>query len=537
VGHLGTNQALSLEVVEWLVRAGVRTICLCPGGRNAPLVEVLDALSRPETPPASRLEILDFFEERSAAFFALGRARRDRRPAAVITTSGTAAAELLPALIEAHYSGTPMVAVTADRPRTYRGTGAPQTIEQVNLFGPYVRASVDLDMPGALDAIGPLVPSVHLNVCFDEPLIEGPAIQAADAEMPVQPAAIAPRSPAALPTEWIEAVRLLQHPLVILGSLPQPEDQQAALDACCALGAPVLAEASSHLKARLASLAFVAGETAVRRAFERQVFDGVLRIGEVPSFRVWRDLEELWRVPVLSLSRTPFPGLTRGKHFAVPTDAAMPSLSDLAPGLFPEDLRHELLSLDRELAAATDELLIQFPRSEPALVRQVSEAIPGDAFVYLGNSLPIREWNQFARFEGRSHIIGENRGANGIDGQVSSFLGAAVEGRENWAVVGDLTALYDLPSLWALRHVAAPVRLVVVNNGGGRIFQRLYRSPRFQNVHQVRLRGWAEMWDVAYRCDLAAASGALPETVVFELTPDGEQTEAFWQALRARVPA
>ena len=120
-----------MAVVDRLRAAGVRTFCVCPGGRNAPLVEVLDAL------PRGAAEVLGFFDERSAGFFALGRARRDRRPVAIVTTSGTAAAELLPAMVEAHYSSAPIVAVTADRPRAYRRSGSPQAIEQVGLFGIY----------------------------------------------------------------------------------------------------------------------------------------------------------------------------------------------------------------------------------------------------------------------------------------------------------------------------------------------------------------------------------------------------------------
>ena len=540
MGRLGVNQALSLEVIQWLVRAGVRTICLCPGGRNAPLVDMLDEVSRTEPPAVGGLEVLDFFEERSASFFALGRAKRDRRPVAIVTTSGTASAELLPALVEAHYSATPLIAVTADRPRTYRGTGAPQTIEQVNLFGPYVRASVDIDIPGALDAIGPLEPTVHLNVCFDEPLIEGtsPGIpwDAASGGAHRKGHDSEERPSVELASEW-ERLRSFRAPLVMLGALPDEADQEVVFEFCRAMGSPVLAEASSHLKARLGPLALHGGEVAARRGFERKQFDSVVRLGDIPSFRLWRDIEIGWRVPVLSMSRTPFTGLTHGWHQEVPRGRALPALAPLVASPFPEPVRRELLQFDREVTAFTDRLLVEMPASEPALVRRLSESVGAHAFVYLGNSLPIREWNQFASVEERHHRIGENRGANGIDGQLSSFLGGACPERENWAVVGDLTALYDLPSLWALRHLAMPVRIVVINNGGGRIFQRLFRNPRFQNAHSVRLEGWAAMWDVAYRRGLPPREAALDDTTVFEVTPDARQSEAFWEAMRSRVPA
>ena len=139
-----TNQALAVSAIDRLLAAGVRTFCVCPGGRNAPLVEALEAML------AGTAEVLSFFDERSAGFFALGRARRDRSPVAVVTTSGTAAAELLPAMVEAYYSTVAVVAVTADRPRAFRGSGAPQAIDQVNLFGPYAESTIDAAHPDEL---------------------------------------------------------------------------------------------------------------------------------------------------------------------------------------------------------------------------------------------------------------------------------------------------------------------------------------------------------------------------------------------------
>src|SRR5437762_5982621 len=123
-----TNIAEARRVIEEACRRGATDFCVCAGSRDAPLLAVLGA---------SDLRIFSFVDERSAAFFALGRAKRDRRPVAVITTSGTAVAELLPAAIEAYYSATPLIFITADRPARYRGTGAPQAIEQVGIFGVY----------------------------------------------------------------------------------------------------------------------------------------------------------------------------------------------------------------------------------------------------------------------------------------------------------------------------------------------------------------------------------------------------------------
>jgi 2-succinyl-5-enolpyruvyl-6-hydroxy-3-cyclohexene-1-carboxylate synthase len=137
------------DIIERVRRAGVTDFCVCGGSRNAPLLAVLG-----DAP-----NVFPFVDERSAAFFALGRVKRDGKPVAVITTSGTAAAELLPATIEAFYSGAPLVLITADRPARFRGTGAPQAIEQIGLFGAYAETAVE-----KWSGRAPL----HINVEFEE---------------------------------------------------------------------------------------------------------------------------------------------------------------------------------------------------------------------------------------------------------------------------------------------------------------------------------------------------------------------------------
>jgi len=153
-----TNVERARELIEMVRGFGVVDFCVCSGSRNAPLIAVISQL---DAGVSAGGRAYSFVDERSAAFFALGRAKRDERPVAVITTSGTAVAELLPATIEAYYSGVPLVLITADRPARYRGTGAPQAIQQESIFGVYAsRATSDWNrrMP------------LHINVEFDEPL-------------------------------------------------------------------------------------------------------------------------------------------------------------------------------------------------------------------------------------------------------------------------------------------------------------------------------------------------------------------------------
>ena len=324
---------------------------------------------------------------------------------------------------------------------------------------------------------------------------------------------------------FLAAVR---SPLVILGGLRHPGDAEAADRFCRSLGAPVLAEASSGLRRDTFEPLLRSGDAAARRGFDRGVFDSAVRIGDVPSFRVWRDLDLSLPVPVLSVSRTRWRGLTRGTHVQVPPGLPLPLPTHVsrpaAAGVA------ELITWDRRLSAAAVALLETLPKSEPGMIRRLSTAIPHGSFVYLGNSLPIREWNRLATFEDRGFLMGENRGANGIDGQVASFLGWARRDVENWAVVGDLTALYDLSALWALRHLDGfRLRIVVINNGGGRIFDRMFRSERYQNRHQTGFAAWAAMWGAEYSDALPV--GPVGPAAVIELRPSETETGAFWAGL------
>ncbi|HHI68668.1 MAG TPA: 2-succinyl-5-enolpyruvyl-6-hydroxy-3-cyclohexene-1-carboxylic-acid synthase, partial [Planctomycetes bacterium] len=465
-----------------------------------------------------------FFEERSAAFFALGRIRATRRPAAVVTTSGTAAAELLPAAVEAYYEGRPLLLVTADRPARFRGTGAPQCIEQPGLFGIYAPTIADDEgeAPPTLEGWDRRGPA-HLNLRFDEPLLPGeiPSLQ-------IQPASLSlPAPPEADPGEVEEALAGLKRPLVILGALEE-EDRPAVRDFLLALGAPVYAEAESGLREdpALEHLLLRGGE-----AFAPQVKrDGVLRVGSVPTLRAWRDLEKRDPgEPVVSLSPLPFPGLSRSTLFQC---APGKTLSRIRPRRTDPAFTAETVERDRAAAERLESLLSAHPFSEPALVRRLSLLAPEGARVYLGNSLPIREWNLAAARENRGLSVLSSRGANGIDGQVSTFLGLARPDRENWALLGDLTVLYDLAAPWILRELSGiRTRIVVMNNRGGRIFGRILKSPFFQDEHEIGFSDWAGMWGLAYYpWDGGPWAPPAGENLLVEVLPDLEASARFWQA-------
>ncbi|MCB1230991.1 MAG: 2-succinyl-5-enolpyruvyl-6-hydroxy-3-cyclohexene-1-carboxylic-acid synthase [Verrucomicrobiae bacterium] len=490
---MSANAALAAIVIEETLAWGIRDFVVCTGARNAPLV--LPLLKAPEP-----IRIWRHFEERAAAFFALGLAKRDRRPVAVVTTSGTAVAELMPAVIEAHYSGIPLVLITADRPKRFRATGAPQAIEQAHLFGAYSEGCFDVEAAEDFPVGFPWnrARPIQINPCFEEPKAgEVPEINWEDAlargdapfEAPIQPSSFPD------PTLLSRFVSDFEGGVVLLGEI-EAEDRDAVAGFLEKLGAPIWAEATSGLRERdsLNSLLLPGGDAVFRQWQPTKV----LRIGGVPSLRFWRDLEEKASIPVMSVTRTGFPGLARGCEttgwvdFAEievqPCGAEMPSVED------------------------SDDEWDAYPGREPSLMRDLSELISSDAVIFLGNSLPIRAWNLAASRTKAHPNVFANRGANGIDGEISTFLGLSEGAEEAWGFFGDLTTLYDATGPWVLDQLSkGKRRIVVINNGGGRIFSKLPALADLaeeekrvtENRHQQDFSSWAAMWKLEYRRDYA----------------------------------
>lgn len=537
------NRELSLHILDELYAVNVRELCLCAGARNSPLVSI--------APRDTRFTTYNLFEERSAAFFALGRIKATGRPVAVVTTSGTAAGELLPATMEAHYAVLPLVLVTADRPRRFRGTGAPQTAEQIGLFGVYVEQGFDLAETERLRlASWSRTRPIHVNVCFDEPLLPAPSGWTLRREqavsLPPWPSKDDARRFADASQAQMTAFRAVSHaPIVIVGAL-SPQERPPAAAFLAALGAPVILESLSGLRGhpKLQPLMLRAGADALVRKTPSggtiSWMDGVLRLGSVPTLRLWRDLEgSLAHLPLLSLSAQPFSGATRGAFVHGPLALGLDALAAQTTSV-PQDARFaSLMARDRVLDTALLALFDAEPRSEPALIHRFSASLPPGSRVFLGNSLPIREWDLAAASCSFGLEMGANRGLNGIDGQMSTFYGFSAEGSENWALLGDLTTLYDMAAPWVLaQRPGLRAHLVTVNNGGGQIFRRMFPDPVFQNRHALGFEPLARFWDLDYECWEDIPPVLPPPTLnrgrsLVELVPDSDATVRFWQAYDA----
>lgn len=445
----------------------------------------------------------------------------------MITTSGTAVGELLPAVMEAYYSGVPLLVISADRPRNFRGTGAPQAAEQVGIFGiytPFVR-DIEVGESPTLSDWQQTTPA-QLNICFEEayshsfdalpdfPLVQSPQT-CDDSTFSFDPEPL---------HRFFEQSK---YPIAIVSTLIE-KDRDAVINFLKSTNIPVYSEGPSGIreskgleKQRLMNL---------DKLWERgescdYPVDGILRIGGVPTTRIWRDLEKKeGQVHVCSISHLPFSGLSWGS--VVYTDLSR----YLSPIEEKMKVPQRLIDEDRTRFDRLDHLIETHKYSEPSLVRRLSKIIPKNSLLYLGNSLPIRQWDLAATMEDKGLIVEASRGLNGIDGQLSTFLGLADPRRSNWAIVGDLTALYDLSAPWILRQIAANnSQIVVINNGGGKIFSRLFKNEKMQNNHDYTLKAMADLWGLDYlRCEGEINIGDSSSPRIIECIPDARATENFW---------
>jgi 2-succinyl-5-enolpyruvyl-6-hydroxy-3-cyclohexene-1-carboxylate synthase len=478
-------------------------VVVSPGSRSTPLVLALAA--EPE------LRCHAVVDERSAAFFALGQARATGRPSALVCTSGTAGAHYLPAVVEAHASGLPLVVVTADRPWEAHDCGASQTIDQLKLFGTFVRHFGDVGHPDPSPAamralaravaqavsvaLGPHPGPTHLNLRFRKPLepVDAPAFEpwqgALDAIADRGAArVIAPRlEPARRAVdELVERCGRAERGLVVCGPAPAHGDLDALRAAVGELarrtGFPVLAEATSQLRFGSLGPGVVAcgpfdpllRSRAVR---ERLAPDLVIELGAPATSTGWALLLEQHRSAaryVIAPHGFADPDGSATALVRAEPAALCGAVAERLPGRARHsEWRAAWARLDALAARLVDRALDDGAFSEGLVTRRVVDAIPDGALLAVGNSLPVRHLDAYARRERPLPVL-HQRGASGIDGLVAGTAGAATSAARPAALlIGDVSFLYDLSSLALAAQVRTPLVVFVVNNGGGRIFEQL----------------------------------------------------------------
>ena len=574
-------------LVEELVRGGVECFFIAPGSRSTPLTVAV-------TQHEGARAVLHY-DERGSAFAALGYGRATGRPAGWVTTSGTAVANGLPAAVEAATDGVPMLFLTADRPPEKRDTGANQTIDQVGIFGEYVRHAVDLPAPTteiapemvlttAAQAVhfsrrtppGP----VHLNCMFRKPLApteDGRDYAAyldglrdwrsGDAPYTRRPVTV----PSAVPGErdaLAEALHGTERGLVVCGRLDSEKDARAARRLAEQLGWPLVPDATSRL--RLAGDGPVvpfSDQVLASDAFrENHRVEAVLHLGGHSVSKRLRLFLKACRPAPYVVARTDARRLDPDHCVTAHVETAVAPFCDALVELLaragpqqeaPEGWLRRWQRADADAAHALDDFAAEAEAlSEPLVARLVSRYRPPGGALVLGSSMPVRDFNRYAWASGEKTAlmpVFANRGASGIDGTVATAAGvceglAEDERRPVTLLLGDLALLHDLNALALLRE--RPVTVVVLNNGGGGIFHFLpiaehteVFEPNFTTPHDVAFEQAAAMFGLAYHQPTTAEafteaygqSSRSGTPTLIEVRTDREENRALHEALEARV--
>jgi 2-succinyl-5-enolpyruvyl-6-hydroxy-3-cyclohexene-1-carboxylate synthase len=502
VDPTNANTALASAFTEELARGGLRRAVVSPGSRSTPLAVAL--WRQPE------IEVTVIVDERSAGFFALGAAQASGEPVALLCTSGTAAANYHPAVCEADESALPLVVLSADRPPELRGIGAGQTIDQIKLFGSSVRWFCEVgthaaDDDGLLHYRGvacqalaaargePRPGPVHLNLAFREPLSPVPVEGAVTATDPLALDGREGRPLTAVTRIDLEPSAFLLDEVaghigdaiagvIVAGRQLDPELREPLAHLARVSGFPILAEPTSQLRCGPHDRSYVVStyDLLLREEhFAHSVVpDLVLRFGEMPTskpLRSWLAASGADEIVV-----DPYGGWNEPSRRAAailradPTELASGWAARLERTGEARPAPERWLAAERAALAAIGSTLADEEISEPALHLALGRAHRDGDLVYTASSMPIRDQEAFLPPTATDALFLSNRGANGIDGLISSGIGAAAaSGRPTTIITGDLGLLHDIGGLAALRGVETPIRIIVIDNDGGGIFHFL----------------------------------------------------------------
>ncbi|HEX3616096.1 MAG TPA: 2-succinyl-5-enolpyruvyl-6-hydroxy-3-cyclohexene-1-carboxylic-acid synthase [Solirubrobacteraceae bacterium] len=486
-----TDSYLMLRaLLDELVRCGMEHACTCPGSRNTPIV--LSIANE------ARLQAWSHIDERSAGFFALGAAKASGRPVAVTCTSGTAVANLLPAVIEAHEAGVPLILLTADRPPELRDVGAGQTIDQIKLYGDAVKLFVELGVPDAgaerlrwvralacrayWTAVSGRPGPVHINIPLREPLVlEQPLPQSepgGGGKPHGQPWLVqegsGPAATAALPRR-----HEFRRTVFVAGDLgPNPELGRKLADLAARARVPLLADPLSGARSGPAAIAHFDLLLRDRTLAEQLAPDVVCRIGDLPTskpLRTWiARLDQAHHILFAADDRWSDPSARVTQRIVGSIEEMLERVTHDEIVADDSDWLDRWTQADSAVAHAIAEPLMAAGLSEPATVTALAQFLPASATLFVGASMPIRDVEEFFPALNEPPRVMANRGANGIDGTVSSAFGvAAATAGEVVLVLGDITLAHDIGGLLASRRLGLKLTIVLINNDGGGIFNFL----------------------------------------------------------------
>ena len=491
------NHFWATLLVEELIRNGLTQFCISPGSRSTPLTTAI------ANHPKAHTTV--HFDERSSAFYALGHSRGTGKPAVWVTTSGTAVANGLPAVVEAHQDRVPLLLLTADRPPELQATDANQTISQTDVFRPFLRWQANLPCPtSSIDpavvlttvnqalsrTVAPAGP-VHLNCAFREPLAlipaANPLFPAASLETwkthqkPYTTYAKPIASPDSQSLADIQKIlSTAKNGLIIVGQLPTQIRTTEILQLATQWGWPVFPDIGSRLRLvqhphLVSYYDAMLGIPNIENIYQPDV---VLQFGS--RFVSKRLQQFLARVrPATHIAIKHHPERSDPNHLVTHSLqanivlACQQHFAAVAPP--PAQALSYLQTIQQNLSTFfRDNIYLVDTFSEPAIAQAISKTIPPEHNLSLGNSMPVRDMDTFAQPTNRYNAIGLNRGASGIDGTLASAYGFAHgRGRPTTLIIGDLALLHDLNALAFAKTAPQPVTIIVINNNGGGIFSFL----------------------------------------------------------------
>ncbi len=465
-----------------LARSGMEHACTAPGSRSTPIV--LSLVREP------RIRCWSHLDERCAAFFALGAAKRSRRPVAVTCTSGTAAANLAPAVIEARHARVPLIVLTADRPAELREVGAGQTIDQLKLYGDAVKWFFEVGLHEAHPEVlrwirtlacrayltaahGPPGP-VHLNFPLREPLVPDAALPDDDTGRDDGRPYVALEAPVAT----VPSGR--RHPsgrvAIVAGAQSDPLAGRELAGFASRAAIPLLADPLSgarHGTAAVAHYDLLLRDDGFSNAHRPEF---VIRVGDLPTskpLRAWLAGLDAAQIAIDPDGRWHDPDSMVGQRLHAPVLALLEGLT--ADEIVPVDPMWlaSWRAADDAAASAIDQTLGD-ALSEPLVARSLGQWLQATATLFVASSMPIRDVEEFFPARESGPRVLSNRGANGIDGTVSSAFGAAAAGDDPLVLlIGDVALAHDIGGLVAARRLRLPLTIVLLNNDGGGIFHFL----------------------------------------------------------------
>ncbi|MEH2370188.1 2-succinyl-5-enolpyruvyl-6-hydroxy-3-cyclohexene-1-carboxylic-acid synthase [Nostoc sp.] len=504
IAYRNVNQLWAYILTETLKRLGLTCAIICPGSRSTPLA-IAFAQQAPE------IEAISILDERSAAFFALGQAKATGRPVVLVCTSGTAGANFYSAVIEASYSRVPLLIMTTDRPPELRDCHSGQTIDQLRLYGNYPNWQTELALPSAdlgmlaylrqtvihswEKAQTPTKGPVHLNIPFRDPLAPVPdgtdlsylrsQLESEDFfagianpfPMPYTSTALSTSSPCPIPKEWKECDRG-----IIIAGVAQPQQPEEYCRAIAQLSQtlkwPVLAEGLSPVRnyAELNPYLISTYDLILRnQQLAKQLApEMVIQVGEIPTskeLRTWIDATQSrrWVIDPSDQNLDPLHGRTTHLRISVEDIKAEEINLSLS-----SDYGKQWCDAETKVRLVVDQTMGKIDEIiESKAAWLISQILPPGTPLFIANSMPVRDVEYFWKpnnLRVRSHF---NRGANGIDGTLSTALGIAHRQQSSVMLTGDLALLHDTNGFLIRNKFVGHLTIVLINNNGGGIFEML----------------------------------------------------------------